>query len=393
MPKSDKPRFSRIISLMLILTFLVTQAPVSVFAQTLQNRASGVTQIEIPRELGKIEEIYLAPACRIPGSQACSKKQIIFIQDAHDSIVAQENIAKIIRHLTAGKAGVQTVYEEGFEGPVPTDSFFAFIENPKIREKVSYFFLDKLRLGAAEYAHINRGRDFKLLGADSIKLHHQNIRQYQKSARFQKEIQEDLDLLLKEVNALGARYLRETVKDFLKIRQRFDKNQIDLTDYLSRIRAASNKAGFKTESDRYPFIYLILTAHETKNPDLVRQLQDMDPREFFTEIDRYENDLAAFFLKTDKERKIYSHLKELLLIKRLNELEVTPQEYESVRNTLGKVSTAKLAKWISKEIKRTVVLSRAWEESIKHALKFYAIAAERDLFCFDVAAPQYGRSF
>ena len=54
--------------------------------------------ISIPEEFGKIEESFTST----------SGKTIIYIQDAHDSLEAQENIAKIIQYLV-DKHGVNTV--------------------------------------------------------------------------------------------------------------------------------------------------------------------------------------------------------------------------------------------------------------------------------------------
>ncbi len=52
----------------------------------------------------------------------------------------------MIKHLVEHN-GVKTVFEEGYEGPVPTDKYFGFIKDPKIKEKVAYFLMDHLRIG------------------------------------------------------------------------------------------------------------------------------------------------------------------------------------------------------------------------------------------------------
>jgi len=107
---------------------------------------------------------------------------------------------------------VKTVFEEGYEGPVPTDALFDEIGDPTLREKVSYFLLDKLRLGGAEYAHINRKTDFKLIGADSNALHLENIGWYQKAAKEKRNTQRDLARLGKYINILANRYFPEELK-------------------------------------------------------------------------------------------------------------------------------------------------------------------------------------
>ena len=78
------------------------------------------------------------------------------MQDAHDSIEAQLNIAGIIKHAVA-HYGVKTVFEEGYEGVVPTEDYYGDLKGADEREKVSYYLLDQMRIGGAEYAHINSG--------------------------------------------------------------------------------------------------------------------------------------------------------------------------------------------------------------------------------------------
>ena len=112
-------------------------------------------EFKIPARLGNLEEFHTALCPETASKANCTAKTVIYIQDAHDSLEAQENIAKLIHTLVA-KYGVKTVLEEGYEGPVPTDKYFGTIQDPKVRQKVAYFLMDKFRLGGAEYAHNTR---------------------------------------------------------------------------------------------------------------------------------------------------------------------------------------------------------------------------------------------
>ena len=82
-------------------------------------------ELTIPPEFGSIEEFH----------QGISGKTIVYIQDAHDSLEAQEHIAGMISQLVKDN-GIKTVFEEGYEGEVPTDQYFGFIKDPKVKEKV-----------------------------------------------------------------------------------------------------------------------------------------------------------------------------------------------------------------------------------------------------------------
>ena len=250
----------------------------------------------VPPELGKIDEVYFPTTDR--GPQTIDKKEkavnhglrtVVYIQDAHDSMEAQENIAKIIDHLVANE-GVRTVFEEGYEGPVPTDDYFDFIKDPETKRKVSYFLMDRLRIRAAEYAHINRhsrldhspnsdqlkrngnggnpdyhqgkvnknqdrpqtpdpsqgnvsshgpstmdhGPDWQLIGADSLALHKENIDEYRLSSEKKRSIEKDLKKLEKELQALVLKRFSKELCQWLKLKEQFDTKKLDLFTYLGR---------------------------------------------------------------------------------------------------------------------------------------------------------------
>ncbi len=176
--------------------------------------------ISIPNEFGTIEESFVGP----------SDKTIIYIQDAHDSLDAQENIAKIIHYLVKNRK-VRTVLEEGDEGPVETDKFFGFIENSEIKKKISYFLMDRLRLGGAEYAHINRTKDFKLIGIDSNFLHLKNIKAYQEAAKSQSQTRQDLMALHKEIQNLADRYFPREMKEWMRLKKKFNRQELSFIHY------------------------------------------------------------------------------------------------------------------------------------------------------------------
>ena len=118
-------------------------------------------------------------------------KAVIYIADAHDSLEAQENIARLIRHFVH-EYNARLVLEEGYEGPVPTDEYFGGLSD-EARQKAAYFLMDRLRLGGAEYAHITRTQNFDLIGADSIRLHRKNVELYRRAMKYRKKIEKDLD--------------------------------------------------------------------------------------------------------------------------------------------------------------------------------------------------------
>ncbi|OGW88861.1 MAG: UDP-glucose 4-epimerase GalE, partial [Omnitrophica bacterium RIFCSPHIGHO2_12_FULL_44_12] len=335
--------------------------------------------IFIPSSLGTIEEFH----------KGKSEKTIIYIQDAHDSLQAQENISKIINHLVS-EQNVRTVFEEGYEGAVPTDAYFNFIKDPKMKEKVSYFFLDKLRIGGAEYAHINRKQDFKLVGADSIALHHENNEWYRETAKHKKEIKEDLGAIENEIKKLADQNFPKPLKNWMKIKKRFDEGKLDLASYLGQAvelweKARKGTSAQEHRSDatfhtRYPRIYLILAAGQAKdqNNEFTKKLQEMDPKALFQEINDFENDVSHLFLENNRDYETFQYYRAIQLLKRLYEIELDPSEYEVVKEMLVRLSTENIARFISAQTNKSVVLSRLWEELVRNAMRFYEIAHSRD---------------
>jgi len=325
--------------------------------------------ISIPAELGAIEGTFIPSLT----TQDTRPKTVIYIQDAHDSLEAQRNIAKIIQHLVK-QYGVKTVYEEGYEGLVPTDDYFGFIKDSAIKQKVSYFLMDKLRIGGAEYAHINRRKTFKLIGADNIRLHLENIAGYKQSAIYKEETAKDLAALESEVGKLANRYFSKELKDWLKVKRQRDTNRLGLLEYLKRVITVLSRESWVA----YPNIHLLLASENSNNPLILEKVKTLDSKVLFQEINALENLFASRLLKTEKNKKIYFFLKSLGLLKQLNDLSVTSAEYEAVKPLLQKFKTRALAKFIASQTKRSVVLSKRWEKNVRFAIRFYDIARVRD---------------
>lgn len=318
------------------------------------------TPFNLPEAWGYIDEFYQAPH---------SSKTILYIQDAHDSLEAQENIAKMIGHLVK-EENVKTVLEEGYEGPVPTDSLFGFIKDPAVREKISWFFLDKLGIGAAEYAHINRKEDFRLTGADSLDLHLENISAYRTMTSNQERTLRGLDETQKEIRMLEDRFFPKEFKEWIKLKERFESHALPLPDYLRRTLDAVRK---KNPGTAYPLLEKIL------DPQAAAEKIDFtDTKQLFQEIDTLENNVAHSFLTKERDYLIFQHYKNLSLLRRLAEMKLTPEEFSAAAPALKGTSLREIASFIAAESGKSLALSTAWEDNLSAALRFYELAQARD---------------
>lgn len=330
-------------------------------------------QISIPKELGTIED-----------SLIIQDKSVIYIQDAHDSLDAQKNIAKIIQYLVKNY-GVEVVLEEGYEGPVPTDKYFGAIKDRQVRRRAAYFLMDKLRIGGAEYAHITRKKNFQLIGADSFNLHKKNIERYRQSARYRQDTERCLKIMDVEIRNLVQKHFTKDLKEWMRIKERLERKEIDLLDYLKRTQPLFIKAlAHDAFQARYPTISMLLAADKTRDKAVLEKLKAVvDYRSLFTEINALEDDYAETHLKAERDREVFRYYKFIQLLGRLNALEITKEEYDAVKDRFAEIDTVKLAKFITDQTGKSILFSRAWERHIRSALGFYRVAGQRDSSIWD----------
>ncbi len=366
------PSKNKIVSAIVIMSFLITTVypPSNLSAEVAPEKPAMFTafnnKINVPQELGKIVEVY--------GENRTQKSPtIIYIQDAHDSLEAQENIAKLIEHFVA-QNNVKTVFEEGYEGEVPIDKYFPENEDPGLRQKVAYFLLDNLRVGGAEYARITRPKNetWKLIGADSLELHRSNVEQYQITAKKEEETKRDFSTLKKELQNLSSNRFPKQFKDWLKTKTLFDSKKIDFFTYFKRSFPLADE---KILSPILQFIHEVIN---TKDQAIIEKAKHIDPRELFVSIDEMGENIARNLLENDTDKEIYEVLKMIMLLERLMALEVTQDEYQALKMQIETFNTDRVADFIYAQTKHPLVLSRKWEKNIQDAIRFYQIAGKRD---------------
>ena len=416
--------FKRVISLIVVICFLTTNA-MAMPSQSLLlgTRDSGLdpflANLSIPFGLGSVVETYDASKSgtrdnegqNIRGEfRGASPRSVIYIQDAHDSLEAQENIAAMVQYFVK-EYGVNTVYEEGYEGPVPTDKLFENITDPVLKEKISYYLMDKLRVGGAEYAHINRlavrdsrlaprdakpknkqplkgsdrrvpspesRTDFELVGADSINLHLENIRAYEQAAKNRGGVSQDIGRIRKDLQKMIDKNFPKEMKSWLKLKERYQNGQLPLLNYLERIYStrgtANGERGTKTLNvNRLPFpgVEALLAGDEKK----IKQIGVM---QLLGEIKSLENEMVEQGLPAERDRKTYGYYQSVLLLEKLNTIELSHEEFTALKESLEGLKTEDVAQFIARETNHSIVLFRSWESLITDAISFYELAKKRD---------------
>jgi hypothetical protein len=87
-----------------------------------------------------------------------------------------------------------------------------------------------------------------LIGADSIKLHLENIFWFRKMARYQSETLQDLELLESVVKELADTYFPKEFKEWMKLKKRFEEGKLGLVSYLQRLSVILRAEGPKNRT-------------------------------------------------------------------------------------------------------------------------------------------------
>ncbi len=368
--------FSRAISAIVVFCFVTTSVlwgvPVNLLAAT---PGQALQEFAIPAEWGTIEKVFKGKT-----------QPIFYIQDAHSSLTAQENISKLVTHFVKENKA-ENLYVEGFEGPLPLDELFSGIDRA-LKEKTSFFLMDYLRINGAQHAYINREDDFNIVGIEKNQDYLANLKAYKASAANRALISKQLKVISKRLKVLGGRVYPKEVKKFLKLRSRFEAEKVSLADYLFRVmriyygepRAESQE--LRAEK-KYPNLKLIsenlnkrkLSKAEEK--ELNEKLEVLDHKTLFKELDRFEGDFIKKYLTSKLAQKTFFYQEGIKLFTKLNELQITPDQFQELKK-YENITTVKLANFLAKNLKRTLVLLNEWEGLIKENILFYELAEKRD---------------
>lgn len=347
----------RLLSLALCLASLIPPG-VSSAAGT----GSGFLRLEIPQKLGFIDEIY----------EGRDGRRILFIQDAHDSLEAQLHISDLIQTLVRERK-IRTVFEEGYQGPVPARELFGDIRDETLRTRIAHYLLDRLRLGAAEYAHITGKTDYRLVGVDLLTGYLEELAAYRRAAGKQAAVGEDLRQLRSVIRRELARGLPPAKWESLKLRERFESGQMEPFDFFLRMVSAERPL-----IDSFPYLKSIAERVTEVGPDRTGGLGVVEPEMFLRELDALQ---TAWFQAAAGD----SGMEEWLLLddvlakaERLSRLELDAASFSQLKKKLRRLDTNTIAGILRERLTETVLLPKAWETAIRDARRFYELTETRD---------------
>ncbi len=339
-----------------------------------ETSASGspISSIIIPKQFGKLEEQF----------QGTSGRTVFFIQDAHTSLEAQINIARLINHLVQ-RYHFSTVFEEGYEGKVPSDTYFR-IPSSSLKRKVSYFFLDHLRLGGAEFAHINRKYDFDLIGIDPLSDYLASVKQFEKASQTSKLVQKDLGRIESELEKLASRLFPKTFQSWWKEKKRFLSGKLSFDDFLKRTLTLYEKGMTDRQALNHSFPHLanLQSALEEADPkkqvERIKTISEFNGISVFKELEQVEKVLATTLLSDPESQKLFFYMNALETLKNLGSLKATDQEYQIYKDKMSEVHTRDILQFLTRHKVQPLLLSDYWEEWMHEVDAFYSLSIRRE---------------
>lgn len=355
--------------------------------------------------------------------EACNRQPVVLIQDAHAIGDAQISIRRIIEYFQE-KYGINQVALEGTSGKLDTTLLRTFPDS-EIRHRVFEDYLNRGELSGAYAASVLSAKEGEFYGVEDQKLYEENIQLYLEAIEVQPELLKQIETLRYDLESRQEKiYSHELLKLNRKIKA-VNKNKGDLSSFLKSTEAPSpkyphlaaifrtlqNKTGDKQElrqevkelskaiqktlrenKEIYNF-YHKLQDYETEQISLgawarfllgraksknlssavSKELEEAISREeiletmtggkFFSEFQAYTQELKSKLFQNDAQRQLDQEDRQLYLLEKLIQLELTREEWSEVSAAYSVQSTAN---------------QKISKNELKDHLKFYETAEKRE---------------
>ena len=209
--KEGKSRYSpvlRVISGILIVSFAFQEvAQAAGESNWISSKSSSVSSnppVNIPKYLGNFQSTNIRN----------SKETIIHIQDAHDSLQAQQKINEIL-NLLLKEYHVKSVALEGSSGAIDPMLFKTYPDQDVARESAELL-VKQGRLNAGELFAITSAQPVSVYGVEDRTLYRENLKVFRDLLNNKEKIESDLKGLSRTLEVLGERIYSVELKEVLK---------------------------------------------------------------------------------------------------------------------------------------------------------------------------------
>ncbi|HLD29603.1 MAG TPA: hypothetical protein VJC03_04630, partial [bacterium] len=201
----------------------------------------------LPLKYGKMVETYKG---KFPG-------KVAIVQDVHAHAEAQENISRILGHLSSG-GKIKTVALEGNWKEVNT-ALLSTIPDTKIRDTVSSSLMDRGFVSGAEHFGVNSGEKIKLQGVENRALYEKARSILEGVMKEQEYIKTVTEPVRQDLSRVRKKALNSDLRAFSD-----EKNLIEKTDrYVLFLLEWARK--LELNIDKYPALADLLNVFQLKD--------------------------------------------------------------------------------------------------------------------------------
>lgn len=322
-----------------------------------------LSKIALPENLGHIEEIFL------PAGIDKKTPYLIYLQDAHANLGAQENIAQIVRQL-ADSLDIKTVFSEGGSGEANLAPLRSF-QNQKIKEEVTKFWLEQAVLTGIEREAIVGKKNFRFFGIEDPSAYLEGGELFLKSHSESKKFLASISGFARRNKTLRKKYFNKALDQFETEVSKFESkhNLIALVSYMANEARNLHINRWKyLEIEKC--IDLIIAEMEGGNIERFLEIQkSIDGARLFQEIDALKNEIKEKLFMNKREQLLDQEHVILHNLRSMASLEATPQEVAYFNRN-------------SKLIETYLHQSKVNALALKSAKEFYRSALKRDRLMF-----------
>ena len=189
-------------------------------------------EIQIPKELASIEEIYEAPAKADPSL-------VMHIQNIHGNYEAQRQIKKLLGYLYE-EYGFKLLFIEGAASELDRE-YLELFEKPENNLALADRLTREGQMNGVEYYLMDSPKDVRAVGIEDAKLYRQNYEDFKEVHQAENETKNFLQKVEQNLESVSSRIFSQETRRLLSEWRKFEAGHRDFLPYVKRLSQDAKK--------------------------------------------------------------------------------------------------------------------------------------------------------
>ena len=299
---SKKP-FLKIVSLGVLFFFIFTDiaraVPPGGIVLSPTRETPSFLEIQIPKELASIEEIYEAPAKADPSL-------VMHIQNIHGNYEAQRQIKKLLGYLYE-EYGFKLLFIEGAASELDRE-YLELFEKPENNLALADRLTREGQMNGVEYYLMDSPKDVRAVGIEDAKLYRQNYEDFKEVHQAENETKNFLQKVEQNLESVSSRIFSQETRRLLSEWRKFEAGHRDFLPYVKRLSQDAKKTlgldlGSLFSQMEWPQLTRILVLQEMeKDLDLNAANQEKERVIEFLKQKRVSKEIISAIERLDEKR-------------------------------------------------------------------------------------------